>query len=202
LEGGFGVGKWLKVGLVWSLGIALLSVSVPGLSEVRASLDWIEVAKITSDHVELANGNDRIVLDVIRPDAIRITAEPNGVAADATEVIGTKTFAPVGSQIRHDGGILSIRTSNLYLSINLTSGQLALYNNQNQYLLSQNNILDTLRNTVDVNTVSGAKLFGLTSGSVYDAQPTTLSQASSMYVSAGAQGAGGSPFVWSTSGFD
>ena len=143
-------------------------------------------------------------LRLMGTNVLRMHFTPAAGATPPTLVMNPQTSPPSTppAVARLKGRDVELRGTRLRVTIDEASGSLALFaDGSARPLLSCASIASLARGTLVLRFAKGAPLYGISGTNAFDLEPAELAQRGRRIATAGAQGNGGAPLVWSAAGF-
>lgn len=160
-----------------------------------------EQVKLNGDTLEIAAGPDKWVLQVAKPDLLRVNFMPNGESDPDTPVIGKPEWKPVGAAFDLKADPMTITTAEMKVQISKKDVAVSVYDKRGRLLVSQQPKPEEAGG-VTLEHESGDTFYGINGYRAGEpSQAGMVRNASVGTIEAGAQGDAGGPLVWSSKGY-
>lgn len=201
--------EWLNAKLSWKVFIVILFVALAGLFLLPKNLFFTSLGNITDvkrngDTLEIMVGADKLIVQVCKPELLKVDYRPGGAAPSPnTEVIGNTTWGAVGASIDISSDPIVITTSRMVAKIQRTPCRLSIYDSSNRFLLKDGGDYDK---GVNFTHNEGENFYGIGKYNAWTEEKDTSTgmicnkknDTIDLVVKAGSQGHCGGPMVFTT----
>ncbi|HEX3043716.1 MAG TPA: TIM-barrel domain-containing protein [Bacillota bacterium] len=202
--------KWLKAKLSWKVFLIILSVALVGAfffpkNLFLTPLGNITDVKITGDTLEITVGLDKMIVQVCKPELLKVDYRPGGAPSLNTPVVGNTKWGAVGATIdtSSDPNQIVITTSRMVAKIQRTPCRLSVYDPSNRFLLKDEGDYDN--KGVKFTHNGGDIFYGVGSYNAWSPEANTSAgmicndkKPEDLVVKAGCQGHCGGPMIFTT----
>ncbi|MBA9084640.1 alpha-glucosidase [Fontibacillus solani] len=153
------------------------------------------------DYLEMKSDTNVIRIDVIRPDAIRVQVNPNGVAEPDTLIIANRDFDPVGATIDVSSNPAVITTDQMKVVVDTAKYSMTVYDHNDKLLIEQPDLLVGLNGQIEFTHDAKDSMYGISGYDATEGSDDGIILGDTEIVSGGKQGHPGAPLVWSSAGY-
>jgi alpha-glucosidase len=160
-------------------------------------------AQVANDTLTLSHGSDRIAIDFVTPNTVRVHAMPHGRSSPVSVVIdpAAKLVALTDVKTSSQGAVTTLSTAQASLRWDAANGSLQLANAAGQVLLSQHDLDGLLVGRLVLDHDSSDPLYGIGGYNATEDAGAGMRRTDEQKITAGEQGHAGAPLVWSTAGY-
>ena len=185
----------------------LLAFTIGGadfLSPASAQLGNITTVSLNGDALNIAIGPDKLVLNICKPDMLRVDYEPDGQSSPETPCISAANWSQVPTKFNIQSDPMTISTSEMKISISRSPCRISVYDSSGKLLIKEQAAKGVYKGGLNLATTNDAHFFGIHGWQYLDwaGSQQELSPSSRPYnIDAGSEGNTGGPFLWSNKGF-
>ncbi|MCL4516432.1 MAG: DUF4968 domain-containing protein [Firmicutes bacterium] len=186
--------------LLFTLILPFLLVTTP--IPASAALGDATSVNVKGDTLDISVGADKVLVQVIQDDTIKVDYQPGGASSPDTQIIDPqKTWGPVGANIGTALNPMVITTSKMKVKINKTPLRISVYDANDNLLIREQDAEGVYNDGVRFNHNTGDNFYGIGGYNAWDNSAAKILRNNGGSVYAGAQGHAGAPFVWSNKGY-
>jgi alpha-glucosidase len=182
------------LGLVAALAFAPASAPAQALSGVTR----------IGDTLTLAIGRDRLIVQVCRPDMLKVDFRPSGRWSPETPSIWSTRWPAASATFDIQSDPLTVSTADLFAEIDRTTGRVTVYDANHRLLVAETGLKPGIHGSVDFGTAPGSHFYGLKGWEYLDDSKGRMEMVpdpAPYAVRAGSEGNTGGPLLWSNQGF-
>jgi alpha-glucosidase len=188
--------------IVMLFGIIVSSMLALNGPTVNAALGNITNVTRNGDILTIAIGSDQLIVQVCKPELLKIDYLPGGASSADTAIIGNTTWSAVGATIDTASNPMVITTGKMVAKINKTPCRILVYDASGATLLLKEQDAEGVYNDgVKFNYLSGSNFYGIGGYDAWENCSNCMLRNSGGSVHAGQQGDCGAPLVWSNKGY-
>jgi alpha-glucosidase (family GH31 glycosyl hydrolase) len=195
----------MKSGTVFTLvlfGLIISALVTFNTATVSAALGNVTNVTRNGDTLTISIGSDQLIVQVCKPELLKVDYLPGGASSSDTAVIGNTTWSAVGATIDTASNPMTITTGKMVVKINKIPCRISVYDAAGTTLLLKEQDAEGVYNDgVKFNYLSGSNFYGIGGYDAWESSSNGMLRNSGGAVHAGQQGDCGAPLVWSNKGY-
>jgi alpha-glucosidase len=161
-------------------------------------------AQLAKGTLTLSHGSDRIAIDFVTPNTLRVHAMPQGRSSPLLSVVldpAAKPTALTAVETSTQGTVTTLSTAQASLRWDAANGSLQLANAAGHILLSQHDLGALIDGQLVLDHDNSDPLYGIGGYNATEDASAGMLRTGKQKITAGEQGHAGAPLVWSSAGY-